>query len=115
MSWKISRLSTSLMGLLREREPQLNFATQSQIETIREEMLDCMAGYLEGRAVRPPVCAKVLEADDIQALWFLRSDVMRMLCDYCGETLAADKLDGITKLFRGHVPSAQFASSRRRS
>lgn len=114
MSWKISRLSSSLMGLLREREPHKNAGTLSQIESIREEMLDCMSSFLEGRAVRPPVWAKVLEANDIQALWYLRSDVMHMLCDYCGETSAADKINSITELFRGHLPTAQFASSKRK-
>ena len=115
MGWKISRLSTSLMGLLREREPNQSAATQSRIEHIREEMLDCMASFLDGSAVRPQVWAKVLYADDVQALWYLRSDVMHMLCDHCGETLAASKLDALTELFRGHLPSAQFASARRRT
>lgn len=114
MSWKISRLSSSLMGLLREREPHQNAGTRSQVEHIREEMLDCMANYLQGRAVRPPVWAKLLEADDIQSLWYLRSDVMHMLCGHCGETLAASKLDEITELFNGHLPKAQFASAKRR-
>jgi hypothetical protein len=57
----------------------------------------------------------VLEADDIQSLWYLRSDVMHMLSAHCGETLAADKINALTALFRGHLPSAQFASSRRRN
>lgn len=114
MSWKISRLSSSLMGLLREREPYQTAENYSQIENIREEMLKCMSGFLAERAVRPPVWAKLLEARDIQALWYLRSDLMHMLCDHCGETQATDKLNAITELFRGHLPTAQFASSRRR-
>jgi hypothetical protein len=115
MSWKISHLSSSLMGLLRERDPNQNAGTPTQVEHIREEMLDCMGGFLVGRAVRPPVWAKVLEADDIQTLWYLRSDVMHMLCGHCGETLATSKLNKLTELFRGHLPSAQFASAKRRS
>jgi hypothetical protein len=115
MSWTISRLSTSLMGLLREREPEQSAATRAQVEHIREEMLACMAVFLEGRAVRPPVWAKVLNASDIQALWYLRSDVMHMLCDHCGETLAASELNTLTELFRGHLPAAQFASAKRRA
>jgi hypothetical protein len=85
------------------------------VEHIREEMLDCMAQFLEGKAVRPPVWAKVLDADDIQGLWYLRSDVMHMLCSHCGETVASNKVDTLTELFRGHLPSAQFASAKRRS
>jgi hypothetical protein len=114
MSWKISRISSSLMALLREREPDQTAGTHSKMEHIREELLACMAGFLDGQAVRPAVWAKVLYAEDIQSLWYLRSDVMHMLCDHCGETLAASKLDDLTELFRGHLPSAQFASARRR-
>jgi hypothetical protein len=114
MSWKISRLSSSLMGLLREREPDQSAGGRSQMELIREEMLDCMASFLHGKAVRPSVWAKVLEANDIQTLWYLRSDVMHMLSGHCGETRATRKLDTLTELFRGHVPTAQFASAKRR-
>jgi len=114
MSWKISHLSSSLMGLLRERDPHQSAGTQSHVEHIREEMLDCMGRFLEGRAVRPPVWAKVLEANDIQTLWYLRSDVMHMLCGHCGETLAANKLNSLTELFQGHLPKAQYASAKRR-
>jgi hypothetical protein len=102
------------MGLLREREPEQSAATRAQVEHIREEMLACMAVFLEGQAVRPPVWAKVLNANDIQALWYLRSDVMHMLCDHCGETLASRELNTLTELFQGHLPAALFASAKRR-
>ena len=85
------------------------------MEHIREEMLACMTVYLHSKAVRPPVWSKVLEAEDIQSLWYLRSDVMHMLGAHCGETLAAGKINALTALFRGHLPAAQFASSRRRN
>ena len=114
MSWKISRLSTSLLGMLRERDSTAGEASRSQVENIREEMLNCMASFLEGKAVRPAVWAKVLEADDIQSLWYLRSDVMHMLCGYCGETMAAAQLKSITEMFGGHLPKAQFASAKQR-
>jgi hypothetical protein len=102
------------MGLLREHEPEQSAATRAQVEHIREEMLACMAVFLEGRAVRPPVWTKVLNASDIQALWYLRSDVMHMLCHHCGETLASRELSTLTELFQGHLPPAQFASAKRR-
>jgi hypothetical protein len=100
------------MGLL--RDPARSVDSLEHVEHIREEMLDCMDMFLPNRTGRPPVWSKVQYADDIQSLWFLRSDVMRMLCDHCGETLAADKVDALTTLFRGHIPKAQFASAARR-
>jgi hypothetical protein len=112
MSWKMSRLSTSLLGLL--RESARGSESQAQVERIREEMLDSMAPYIVNADARPPVWTRVQYADDIQSLWFLRSDLMHMLSDYCGETLAATKVHELTALFSGHIPKAQFASAQRR-
>ena len=100
------------MGLL--RDPARGAETQDQVEHIRSAMLDCMALFLGDSPVRPPVWARVQYADDIQSLWFLRSDVMHMLCEHCGETLASSKVHALTALFCGHIPSAQYASSQRR-
>ena len=111
MSWKISRFSSSLMGLWREAEVETQ--APSQTELIRARMMECMADYLDRGCTQRPVWRKVMYAPDIQALWYLRSEVMHLLCDHCGETLAAIKLRAITELFRGHIPSAQYASSQR--
>ncbi|RFO95424.1 hypothetical protein DIC66_18190 [Rhodoferax lacus] len=100
------------MGLM--RDPARNSEAVAHVEHIRDEMLDCMELFLNPKTERPPVWARVQYADDIQSLWFLRSDLMHMLCDHCGETLAAIKVDTLTALFRGHIPKAQFASARRR-
>ena len=113
MSWKISRFSSSLLGLLRDVEVETQ--APSQTELIRARMMECMADYLDRQCTQRPVWRKVMYAPDIQSLWYLRSEVMHLLCDYCGETLATHKLQTITELFRGHVPAAQFASSQRRT
>lgn len=115
MSWKISRIPSSLMGLWRERDSSPSLGTLPQLEHIREGMLECMASFLETSTTRPQVWTKVLYANDIQSLWYLRSDVMQMLSRHCGETLATNKLEALTERFRGHLPAAQFASARRRS
>jgi hypothetical protein len=112
MSWKISRLATSLLGLV--REPDTSVATAEQEEHIRQEMLDCMAVFLPPAAQRPALWTKLAYASDIQALWFLRSDVMHWLSGHCGETLAAARVANLTEMFRGHIPGAQFASARKR-
>ena len=100
------------MGLL--RDPARSAEAVAHVKHIRDEMLDCMELFLDPTAERPTVWTRVQYADDIQSLWFLRSDLMHMLCDHCGETLAAIKVDTLTTLFRGHIPTAQFASARRR-
>ena len=112
MGWKMSRLSSSLMGLVREPEPAPG--TASQLEHIRRVMLDCLTERLHDVANPPLVWGKVLHAQDTQALWYLRSDLMHLLCDRCGEASASAQLERITELFRGQLPTAQFSSARRR-
>ena len=112
MSWKLSHLSSSLMGLLRDTDASQQSA--NKLDDIREEMLECLAPYMESKSVRAPVWAKVLYAEDIQTLWYQRSDLMHILSAHCGETAAAQTLERITALFRNQVPAAQFASAQRR-
>lgn len=100
------------MGLI--REPEAPVQTEAQEEHIRREMLDCIDIFLAPGTERPPLWSKLAYANDIQALWFLRSDVMHLLSEYCGETLAAVRVANLTAMFRGYIPSAQFASARRR-
>jgi len=112
MSWKISRLSSTLMELLREPDPVPQ--APEQIEAIRSRMLACLADCASNPGSERRVWARIMQADDIQALWFLRSDLMHLLCDTCGEARAAIKVSAVTELFRGLLPAAQFASSQRR-
>ena len=48
MGWKMSHLSSSLMGML--RQPEQGTGTPSQMEHIRGEMLACLAGHLQDPA-----------------------------------------------------------------
>ena len=113
MRWKISRITSSLMDLWRDPEPDTG--SPARLERIREAMLDSMALHLDDDTPGPVVWTRVLAANDIQTLWYLRSDVMRLLSSACGETVAASQMSRITELFRDQVPAAQFASSQRRS
>ena len=113
MSWKISRISNSLIGRWRESEQPAN--AEVMLEDIRKEMLACMAQSLNGQSQRPAAWSKVIQARDIQALWHLRSEVMFMLSQHCGETLARHSIERITPLFRGHIPPAVYASASKRS
>jgi hypothetical protein len=113
MSWKMSRLSSSLLGLLRDPDGAAN--NVQKLEDIREEMLGYMAHFMVGKAVRPAVWAKVLYAKDIQSLWYLRSDLMHILSKLSDEAAATKALENITEMFGGHIPPAMFASARKRS
>ncbi len=110
MSWKLSRFTTSLMGLFRESDTQ----AEGRIEDIRTEMLESIFGVMQGQADRPPVLTKVLYARDVQSLWYHRSDLMSLLSEHHGETRAQEKIARITQRFTGLLPPAQLAKSRRK-
>ena len=110
MSWKISRITTSIMGLLRESGDSA--AMDNQLENIREEMLGAMMPCIKGQTHQPSVWAKVMYATDTQSLWYHRSDVMVVLCEHLGEKQAGLAMARITELFRGAVPATQLRTIR---
>ncbi len=104
MSWKISKFTTSLMGLL--SEATTDRAAKSRVEAIRVLMLDQLADLgLSQRLSR--VRSRIQGASDVQALWYLRSDVMLLLAEAHGEPAAAGRLADISEKFRGLLPAAQ--------
>lgn len=113
MRLKIAKISSSLMSLLRESEASA--APDVQLECIREDMLELMSPFVEHQVSRPAVWGAVLYANDVQALWYQRTAVMHLLSEHIGEHAAREKLDTVTRMFRGHLPSAQFASARLRA
>jgi ubiquinone biosynthesis protein UbiJ len=52
-------------------------------------------------------------ATDIQTLWYLRSDLVSLLADYCGEVAAREQVSSITEMFRGIIPDVQFPRAAR--
>lgn len=104
MSWKKSKFASSLLSLLGEAAPDLS--PESRIKEIRQAMLDSLAGLGESHQLAR-VWARVLYAPDIQALWYLRSEMMILLAGLRGESAAHACLSTITDMFNGLLPSAQ--------
>lgn len=104
MSWKKSKFASSLMSFFGEPVPDLN--PESRMKDIRQAMLDCLAGLSESHDLAR-VWARVLYAGDIQALWYLRAEVMTLLAGRRGEFSAHSQLARITPMFDGLLPSAQ--------
>lgn len=92
------------MSLFGESAPDLN--CESRIKNIRQAMLDCLAGLSESHETTR-VWARVLYAADIQALWYLRSEVMTLLAGLLGEAVAHSQVANITNMFNGMMPAAQ--------
>ena len=85
-----------------------------RLEELRLHMLDAVAPprQLLRHAV---LVRKLLQARSIEALWYLRSDVMAALAGDHGEAQARRMLDTLTTLFNGLLPeaAARVASHRR--
>jgi hypothetical protein len=111
MSWKKSKFASSLMSLFGESRPDPK--AESRIEDIRQAMLDCLADVARSHE-QVQAWARVLYAPDIQALWYLRSDLMLLLASPHGESAAMGRLVTITDMFKGLLPPAQLSRHRLR-
>lgn len=92
------------MSLFGESAPDLS--PESRIKDIRQAMLDSLAGLAESHH-SARIWARVLYAPDVQALWYLRAEVMTLLAGMLGEAAAHSRLSTITDMFNGLLPSAQ--------
>ena len=110
MSWKTSKFVSSLMGLF--VEPAQPVSAERRIGEVRQAMLDCLVGIEESHRVTR-LWARVLYAPDVQALWYLRADLMTLVAESRGESEAQEQLSTISAKFKGLLPSAQKARPNR--
>ena len=106
MSWKSSKFASSLMSLFGDNsttEP----SRETRMQEIRQAMLDCIEGIDEESYEGARVLAQVLYAVDIQALWYIRPDVMTLVAGLKGEAKAHAHLANISAMFAGLLPAAQ--------
>lgn len=108
----ISRIKTGVAARLADK---LSLSeTHARVEIIRTAMLDALASIDTGANIgSPKAWSDITRAADIQTLWYLRSEVLRLLSDFHGEQSGRDKLEAMTEMFRGLVPANQMPSRRR--
>lgn len=97
------QIKTSCMAMLGFAEPT-PAAVNDRTEDIRQLMLDELGDY--GEKKFPAVTRRIRYAQDIQALWYARSDVMAILANTHGETIAREKVACISGRFTGLLPKA---------
>ena len=100
----IANLTTSLMGLLSDPTPEVS--AKDRIAAIRQAMLDQLADLPSSHALSK-MRTRIPYSPDIQALWYLRADMMTLLAAALGESVATQRLTAITALFDGLLPAAQ--------
>jgi hypothetical protein len=106
MSWKKSKFTSSFLSLFSDADPER--ADEERIEAVREAIHEALQDVNPGES-RERVLRRVDWAPDAQALWYLRSEVMVILSADCGEAVARTRMQGITDMFKGLVPSGQVS------
>lgn len=108
----IARFRSSFALLFSEQAAILD--TDSRTENARSAMLHALSGIARNESMGSSrACADIARAADAQTLWYLRSDVLRLLSDFHGEQVALSQLDDITEMFRGMVSPSQMPDRRR--
>lgn len=104
MSWLKPKLRSSIYGLLGNPAPPSESLLESRTEDIRETML----GMLEETGLKrfPALTRRIRYAGDVQALWYLRGDLMAALAAMHGEKSAREQLAHVSQMFKGVVPGA---------
>ena len=106
------QLRSSVLALLGRSEPTPQ-VLNARIEVIRELMLHELGDY--GEKKFPAVARRVRYAPDVQGLWYARSDVMAILANTYGETVAREKIASISGRFNGLLPKSLTGKIRFRS
>ena len=101
MRWLNANLKGSLRALLGggEASPAV---LEDRTEDIRLFILAELGEFAEQH--HPKLVRNVTYAQDAQGLWYTRGEVMAVLADMHGETIAREKIERISDKFRGLLP-----------
>jgi len=104
MRWLMPKLRDSLFGLLGHSVPPSESTLDNALEDIREAMLDLLGE--DGARDHPQITRRIRYATELQALWYLRGDLLAVLAGTLGEATARARLQSITAMFRGVLPGS---------
>ena len=108
----LTRFTSSFAALLTDQNSIAD--VDARMEGIREAMLNALIDLGPGQLLNArPTGAAIACATEVQTLWYLRSDVLRLLAHRWGEPAARSVMDELTEMFRGIVPKNQMPSPRR--
>lgn len=103
MRWLKPNLRSSIYGLLGNPSPPSDSMLENGTEDIRESMLALLGEA--GPKHFPQITRRIRYANDIQALWYLRGDLMAALAAMHGEVAARKRIASVTDMFRGLLPN----------
>ena len=105
MSWFKASIRSGLQGLLGGHSPT---PSESLLESGTEDIREAMLALLGDAGCKqfPHVTRRLRYAVDVQALWYLRGELMGAVAALCGESEARRQVLQITQMFRGLVPGS---------
>jgi hypothetical protein len=101
----VNNIRTSIMGLLMQEKEPTDSSMLDQAEGIRQAMISVLGE--DARFEHPHLLRRVRYAEDIKALWFLRSDLMAVLSQLYGEHRAQDVMQHLNEMFKGYLTDAK--------
>ena len=104
MRWFKNNIRSSIYGLLGNPAGPSDSSLETGTEDIREAMLTLLGDA--GMKQFPNVTRRIRYANDVQALWYLRGDLMAALASTQGESAAREKVSHITEMFHGLLPGS---------
>ena len=105
MRWfKTKDLRSSIYALFTVSTSAPRVDDAASMDQIREAML-ALAGNDPGERAAG-LARRIRYATDLQALWFMRGELMQLLARNHGEAAAREKLDELSTLFTDLLPSA---------
>ena len=96
-----TKFMTSLQALIKV-QPADSSRNAFRIEDIRQAMLDCMG---EAACLQfPQVERRVKSASNLEALWYLRPELLMVISSVAGELAAQGQVEQISAMFDGLLP-----------
>ena len=101
MRWLNAKLKDSVLALLGGGELSAD-ALKDRTEVIRAFILMELGEFAQVN--HPKLVRNITYSQDVQSLWYTRGEIMAVLADMHGETIARDKIGHISDKFRGLLP-----------
>ena len=101
MRWFKPNLKNYFLALMGTGEAT-HSTLQNHTESIRQFILDELGE--SGETTHPKIILRIRYAQDVQALWYARGDIMTVLASTYGETIARERVGRITDKFKGLLP-----------
>jgi hypothetical protein len=103
MNWFNSKLRSSFSALLGGSAPAPAPAGEVSLDDIRQTMSELAGQDTSDRAAK--LKRRIRYASDVEALWFMRGELMGLLARSRGEAAALEEIDRLSDMFSELLPT----------